>query len=97
MQSHDMSLLSNFQSQKDASTLFFLSETGQGWLKLEYREAKCSEESERGLCDSILKPVCGNDRKTYDNECKLCYDNKRYNKDVRIIRAGECFLLPVWG
>ncbi|KAJ8281751.1 hypothetical protein COCON_G00042700 [Conger conger] len=71
-------------------SLSVISVMGQGWKLTPPREAKCSARSELGICNKILKPVCGDDGKTYGTECLLCYDNKRYKKNVGIVQQGEC-------
>ncbi|XP_074694932.1 ovoinhibitor-like [Strix aluco] len=41
-------------------------------------------------CPRILKPVCGSDGFTYDNECGLCAYNAEHDANVSKIYDGEC-------
>ncbi|KAJ7406188.1 hypothetical protein WISP_135419 [Willisornis vidua] len=41
-------------------------------------------------CPRILKPVCGSDSLTYDNECGICAYNAEHNTNVTKIHDGEC-------
>ncbi|XP_027752164.1 ovoinhibitor-like isoform X2 [Empidonax traillii] len=41
-------------------------------------------------CPRILKPVCGSDSFTYDNECGICAYNTEHNTNVTKIHDGEC-------
>ncbi|KFR17020.1 Ovoinhibitor, partial [Opisthocomus hoazin] len=41
-------------------------------------------------CPRILKPVCGSDSFTYDNECGICAYNAQHDTNVSKIYDGEC-------
>ncbi|NXE05110.1 IOV7 protein, partial [Lophotis ruficrista] len=41
-------------------------------------------------CPRILKPVCGSDSLTYDNECGICAYNAEHNTTISKIYDGEC-------
>uniref|UniRef100_A0A8C3PRP4 Ovomucoid n=1 Tax=Calidris pygmaea TaxID=425635 RepID=A0A8C3PRP4_9CHAR len=41
-------------------------------------------------CPRILKPVCGSDSFTYDNECGICAYNAEHHTNVSKIHDGEC-------
>ncbi|NXG71287.1 IOV7 protein, partial [Baryphthengus martii] len=41
-------------------------------------------------CPRILKPVCGSDSFTYDNECGICAHNAEHHTNVSKIHDGEC-------
>ncbi|NXG56010.1 IOV7 protein, partial [Hemiprocne comata] len=41
-------------------------------------------------CQRILKPVCGSDSHTYENECGICAYNAEHNTNVSKIHDGEC-------
>ncbi|NXN92087.1 IOV7 protein, partial [Rhinopomastus cyanomelas] len=41
-------------------------------------------------CPRIMKPVCGSDSFTYDNECELCAHNVEHQTNVTKMHDGEC-------
>ncbi|NXJ87542.1 IOV7 protein, partial [Corythaixoides concolor] len=41
-------------------------------------------------CPRILKPVCGSDSFTYDNECGICAYNAEHHTNISKIHDGEC-------
>ncbi|NXX38752.1 IOV7 protein, partial [Tricholaema leucomelas] len=41
-------------------------------------------------CPRMLKPVCGSDSFTYDNECGICAYNAEHHTNVSKIHDGEC-------
>ncbi|XP_027634666.2 ovoinhibitor-like isoform X1 [Falco biarmicus] len=41
-------------------------------------------------CPRILKPVCGSDSLTYDNECGICAYNAEHHTNVSKMHDGEC-------
>ncbi|XP_054245094.1 ovoinhibitor-like [Indicator indicator] len=41
-------------------------------------------------CPRILKPVCGSDSFTYDNECGICAYNAEHQTNVSKMHDGEC-------
>ncbi|NXU28254.1 IOV7 protein, partial [Thalassarche chlororhynchos] len=41
-------------------------------------------------CPRILKPVCGSDSFTYDNECGICAYNAEHHTNVSKFYDGEC-------
>ncbi|NXX76376.1 IOV7 protein, partial [Urocolius indicus] len=41
-------------------------------------------------CPRILKPVCGSDILTYDNECGICAYNAEHEANISKIHDGEC-------
>ncbi|NXW42140.1 IOV7 protein, partial [Nyctiprogne leucopyga] len=41
-------------------------------------------------CPRILKPICGSDGFTYDNECGICAYNAEHNTSVSKMYDGEC-------
>lgn len=43
-----------------------------------------------GDCPDDLKPVCGFDNKTYDNECLLRKASCEQNKIISKLRDGKC-------
>ncbi|XP_051514706.1 serine protease inhibitor Kazal-type 1-like isoform X2 [Myxocyprinus asiaticus] len=56
----------------------------------EPREAKCTESDNNGMCSREYDPVCGDDGKTYSNECMLCWENSQNNQNVKVMYKGEC-------
>ncbi|KAK2540861.1 hypothetical protein Q9966_004560 [Columba livia] len=47
-------------------------------------------------CPRILKPVCGSDSFTYDNECGICAYNAEHHTNISKIHDGPCkqILIP---
>lgn len=43
-------------------------------------------------CPRILKPVCGSDSFTYDNECGICAYNAEHHTNITKMHDGECKL-----
>uniref|UniRef100_A0A8V0YR89 Serine peptidase inhibitor, Kazal type 5 n=1 Tax=Gallus gallus TaxID=9031 RepID=A0A8V0YR89_CHICK len=43
-------------------------------------------------CPRILKPVCGSDSFTYDNECGICAYNAEHHTNISKLHDGECKL-----
>ncbi|XP_048816468.1 ovoinhibitor isoform X2 [Lagopus muta] len=43
-------------------------------------------------CPRILKPVCGSDSFTYDNECGICAYNAEHRTNISKLHDGECKL-----
>ncbi|XP_074958672.1 ovoinhibitor-like [Phalacrocorax aristotelis] len=41
-------------------------------------------------CPRILKPVCGSDSFTYDNECGICAYNAEHHTNISKLYDGEC-------
>ncbi|XP_077328762.1 serine protease inhibitor Kazal-type 1-like [Lithobates pipiens] len=41
-------------------------------------------------CPRIYDPVCGSDKRTYDNECLLCAERQRKKVNIRIAKKGSC-------
>ncbi|XP_063025020.1 ovoinhibitor-like [Melospiza melodia melodia] len=41
-------------------------------------------------CPRIMKPVCGSDSFTYDNECGICAYNAEHNTNITKIHEGPC-------
>ncbi|XP_009465134.1 PREDICTED: serine protease inhibitor Kazal-type 5 [Nipponia nippon] len=41
-------------------------------------------------CPRILKPVCGSDSFTYDNECGICAYNAEHHTNISKMYDGEC-------
>ncbi|XP_009081722.1 PREDICTED: trypsin inhibitor ClTI-1-like, partial [Acanthisitta chloris] len=41
-------------------------------------------------CPRDYHPVCGTDGQVYANECVLCLSNSENNKDVQIVKEGDC-------
>ncbi|NWR72130.1 IOV7 protein, partial [Centropus unirufus] len=41
-------------------------------------------------CPRILKPVCGSDSFTYDNECGICAYNAEHHTNISKLHDGEC-------
>ncbi|XP_004384982.1 serine protease inhibitor Kazal-type 1 [Trichechus manatus latirostris] len=52
------------------------------------REAVCP--SDVNGCPRIYNPVCGTDGNTYSNECMLCFENKKRQIQVRVLKSGPC-------
>ncbi|XP_055488648.1 trypsin inhibitor ClTI-1-like isoform X3 [Leucoraja erinacea] len=50
---------------------------------------KCDKYSSP-LCSRVRDPVCGTNSITFANECMLCLFNREYNKDINILRNGDC-------
>uniref|UniRef100_UPI00398E7BA0 trypsin inhibitor ClTI-1-like n=1 Tax=Pristiophorus japonicus TaxID=55135 RepID=UPI00398E7BA0 len=42
------------------------------------------------VCSRVRDPVCGTNGITFANECMLCLHNWEYNKDVKIVKNGDC-------
>ncbi|CAB3230618.1 unnamed protein product [Arctia plantaginis] len=42
------------------------------------------------ICNAIHLPVCGNDGKTYSNECDLNCNKERFNKLLVVEHSGPC-------
>ncbi|XP_067885025.1 trypsin inhibitor ClTI-1-like isoform X2 [Heterodontus francisci] len=42
------------------------------------------------VCSRDRVPVCGTNGITFPNECMLCLHNWEYNKDVKIVKNGDC-------
>jgi hypothetical protein len=43
-------------------------------------------------CSLDFKPVCGNDGKTYINECYMRLESCRLNRKIKIYQPVECSL-----
>ncbi|NXD22265.1 IOV7 protein, partial [Spelaeornis formosus] len=41
-------------------------------------------------CPRILKPVCGSDGYTYDNDCGICAYNEEHNANITKMHEGSC-------
>lgn len=42
------------------------------------------------ICDPIIRPVCGTDNRTYDNQCELNLSTCREEKNVSVGYLGTC-------
>lgn len=42
------------------------------------------------VCPKAYTPVCGDDGETYHNECEMRRAACRLNKDIEMIRSGDC-------
>ena len=62
---------------------------GVKWARLKFKpnlfSAKCSQ-----VCPKILKPVCGSDGKTYNNECLLNIVKCESNGKIVKKQDGPC-------
>ncbi|XP_073476647.1 serine protease inhibitor Kazal-type 1-like [Aquarana catesbeiana] len=55
----------------------------------EEREPVCDVNASL-RCPKIYDPVCGSDKRTYDNECLLCAERQRKKVNIRITKDGSC-------
>ncbi|NWQ80113.1 IOV7 protein, partial [Columbina picui] len=46
-------------------------------------------------CPRMLKPVCGSDGFTYENECGICAYNAEHHTNISKIHDGECKQTPI--
>ncbi|KAM5172347.1 serine protease inhibitor Kazal-type 1-like [Mantella aurantiaca] len=55
----------------------------------EEREPVCDVNATM-RCPRIYEPVCGSDKRTYDNECLLCRERQKRKVSIRITKNGRC-------
>ncbi|KAJ8015551.1 hypothetical protein DPEC_G00027300 [Dallia pectoralis] len=55
-----------------------------------FRRPSCGDMSRTQGCPLNFSPVCGNDGKTYPNECSLCVHRLETNADILIVIDGSC-------
>ncbi|XP_027752165.1 ovoinhibitor-like isoform X3 [Empidonax traillii] len=69
-----------------------------GQCRQETSDIDCSQYPSRKVkggkdlvrCPRILRPVCGTDGFTYDNECSICAHNVQYETHVKKSHEGRC-------
>ncbi|XP_053352203.1 serine protease inhibitor Kazal-type 1-like [Clarias gariepinus] len=53
------------------------------------RQANC-ENYKTDACPRNLMPVCGDNGKTYANECLLCVESRNQTQTILVVKDGDC-------
>lgn len=67
---------------------------GEECMINKYGIARCECPSE---CEPVVRPVCGKDSKTYDNECELRKASCLSKKNIEVAYTGVCGKSPLAG